>query len=266
MRTSFTFILFLFFSFSYSFSKAQQQYNVEGKVVDYSNRRPLEAVSVFTTSGKTLITDSLGKFTVPVKSGDSIWFSYFGKRTQKYPVDTIANPYSFEVGLHIDVAWLPAVKVRSSDYRSDSILNRQNYAKAFDYKKPGIAISSNPPSSYVPGSVTSAFDLDALIDVFRYKKKRQMASLQNRLLFEEQDKYVLHRFSKRLIKQLTNLDGKSLDSFIMIYKPPYDVMLAMNDIELGYYIQQCYYQFRHIQPTKSEKPDVFIRKPEEEEP
>jgi hypothetical protein len=264
LRTFFTLILFLFFLLFYSAGNAQQ-YTIEGKVVDFSNRKGLEAVSVFTTGGKALITDSLGKFAVPVKSGDSIWFSYFGKRTQKYPVDTITNPYSFEVGLHIDVAWLPAVKVRSSDYRSDSLLNRQEYAKAFNYKKPGIAITSNPASSYVPGSVTSAFDLDALIDVFRYKKKRQMASLQNRLLFEEQDKYVMHRFSKRLIRQLTSLDDKAMDTFINLYKPPYELLLTMNDIELGYYIQQSYYQFRHMQP-KTTKPDVFIRKPEEEEP
>ena len=87
-----------------------------------------------------------------------------------------------------------------------------------------------------------------------------MLSLQQRLLIEEQDKYINHRFTKRLIKQLTPLDGKALDSFINIYRPNYDVMLMMNDLELGYYVEQCYKDFSH-QP----KPDVFIRKPEEQD-
>ena len=114
-------------------------------------------------------------------------------------MDTIQYPEDFEVGLHVDVKWLPEVKVRTHNYYMDSIENRNAYAKIFDYKKPGLALSKNT-SSYIPGSVTVGLDLDALINVFRFRKNRQMLSFQNRLKKEEQDKYIDHRYSIRLTK------------------------------------------------------------------
>jgi len=154
-------------------------------------------------------------------------------------VDTINNVSAFEVGLHIDVKWLPEVKVFSHNYRLDSIQNRKDYAKIFDYKKPGLAISSSS-SSYIPGSVTAGLDLDQLINMFRFKRNRQLQSFQNRLLQEEQDKYIDHRYSKRLVKQLTQLESPELDSFMVAYRPDYIVLQQMNDLELGYYVELCF--------------------------
>ncbi|WP_153798311.1 hypothetical protein [Foetidibacter luteolus] len=250
----------LLFCFLFAgFSAIAQSYNLQGRVVDFSSRNPVEAVSVFSSSGRVRITDSLGRFTIPVTGKDSVWFSFLNKNTQKYSIDTIANLSNFEIALHIEATWLPSVKVKSSDYKLDSILNRRNYAKIFDYKKPGLALSSNPPSSYVPGSLTVGLDLDQLINMFRFRKQRQMLSFQERLLIQEQDKYIDHRFNKRLIRQITGIDsGKTLTKFITIYKPAYEILLQMNDIELGYYIQQCYKQF-----TGKGRQELFLKKPEE---
>lgn len=218
-----------------------QQWEIAGTVFDYSNKRPVEAVSVLTTSGKAAITDSLGKYSIPVKKGDSLWFSYMGKNTMKYRVDTIENTSNFEIALHIDVRLLPEVRVNARNYRLDSIQNRRDYASIFNYRKPHLQTSSSPPSSYVPGSLTVGLDLDALIDMFRFKKMRSMQAFQKRLLQQEQDKYIDHRFSKRFVKQLTHLsDSTELATFMSIYRPSYETLLLMNDLELGYYIEQCY--------------------------
>jgi hypothetical protein len=158
----------------------------------------------------------------------------------KYPVDTINNVSAFEVGLHIDVKWLPEVKVFSHNYRLDSIQNRRDYAKIFDYKKPGLSITNSNSSTYLPGAVTAGLDLDQLINMFRFRRNRQLQSFQNRLLQEEQDKYIDHRYSKRLVKQLTQLESPELDSFMVAYRPQYDILQQMNDLELGYYVQLCY--------------------------
>ncbi len=161
----------------------------------------------------------------------------------KYPADTINNPQNFEVALYVDVAWLPEIKVRSSDYKLDSIRNRQDYAKIFNYKKPGLKLSETSPSSYVPGSVTVGLDLDELINVFRFRRNRRLASFQERLLQQEQDKYIDHRFTKLFVRQLTKLDDAELDSFMVYYRPEYFMLIQMNDLELGYYIIQCYRQY-----------------------
>jgi len=158
----------------------------------------------------------------------------------KYPVDTITHPQNFDVALYVDVRWLPEVKVRTSDYRYDSIQNRLEYAKIFNFKKPGLKLSQTAPSSYVPGSLTVGFDLDEIINAFRFRRNRQILSFQQRLIQDEQDKYIDHRYSKYLVKRLTNLDGKELENFMVIYRPTYEEVQGMNDLELGYYIEQCY--------------------------
>lgn len=225
--------------FAGSDAKAQQ-FTLHGTVYDFYNRHPLDAVSVFCSCGNATITDSTGKYQIAVDEKDSVWFSYMGKNTMKYPVDTISNRSNFDIGLHINVAWLPGVKVQNRNYRLDSIQNRQDYAKIFNFKKPGLRISQNPPSSYVPGSVTAALDLDELINMFRFKRNRRLLSFQNRLIQQEQDKYIDHRFSKRFVKQLTHLESPQLDTFMIYYRPSYEVLQQMNDLELGYYIESCY--------------------------
>lgn len=217
-----------------------QTFNLQGTVYDYANRRPIDAVSVLCTCGSGTITDSMGHYSIRVSEKDSLYFSYFGKNTIKYPIDTINNVSAFDVGLHVDVKWLPEVKVQTHNYRLDSIQNRRDYAKIFDYKKPGLSISSNRTPTYIPGSVTAGLDLDALINMFRFRRNRQMLSFQNRLLQEEEDNYINHRYSRRLVKQLTQLEQPELDSFMLAYRPDYDLLQQMNDLELGYYIQLCF--------------------------
>jgi hypothetical protein len=220
-------------------SKAQNV-KLSGIVYDYFRKKPLDAVTVESSTGSKTITDSTGKFAIIVAKKDSVWFSYLSKNTKKYPVDTISDLSNFEVALYIAANWLPAVKVRNSDYKFDSLQNRLEYAKVFNFRKPGFKLSSASPSTYVPGSVTVGLDLDELINMFRFKRNRQILSMQERLIEEEQNKYISHRFTKYLVQKLTSLYGSGLDSFMTICRPSYELLLIMNDLELGYYIQQCY--------------------------
>lgn len=216
-----------------------QQLTVKGRVVDYFSKKPLDAVTVQTTGGRAVISDSLGRYTITVNEKDSIWFSYLTKATQKYPVDTINNLDNFDIALYVDVAWLPAVKVQTRNYRNDSIENRETYAKVFNFRKPGIKLSS-PGTTYTPGGATVGIDLDELINMFRFRRTHQLMAFQKRLLMQEQDKYIDHRFTKRLVMQLTGLKSPSLEPFMAFCRPPYDMLVGMNDIELGYYVEQSF--------------------------
>lgn len=200
----------------------------------------MEAVNVFSSSGSFTITDSAGKYIIPVQNKDSIWFNYLSKNTMKYLVDTISNPSSFEIALYIDAHWLPTVMVKSSNYFLDSMQNRADYAKVFNFKKPGLAISQSPPSTYVPGALTVGIDLDALINSFRFRHNRQMLTLQQRLLEQEHDKYINHRFTKFFVKNITKLSSPELDTFMIYARPTYELLQTMNDLEFGYYIEQQY--------------------------
>jgi hypothetical protein len=215
---------------------------IRGTVYDISARRPIEAVAVLSNSGRSAYTDSAGRYLITVLQHDSIWFSLIGKSTRKYAVDTIANTDNFNVMIHIYVSELPEVKVRNSYYKYDSLMNRRDYAKIFNYKKPGISLSKDP--GYNPGGLTVGFDLDAIINMFRTKYNRSILTLQQRLIEQEHEKYVNHRFSKQFVRKITQLQSPELDSFMKRYRPEYDVVTTLNDLELGYYIQQCFEQYK----------------------
>lgn len=244
------FNLFFFIVFAALQNAQGQTIPLQGRVFDLANRYPLDGVSVFCTCGKTTITDSAGNFQLMVSLKDSIWFSYGEKNTQKYPVDTIQNFSNFEIALLVDVRWLPEVVVRHRNYTLDSIQNRKDYAKVFNYKKPSLRLSSTP--SYVPGSLTVGFDLDEIINMFRFRRNRQMLAFQKRLIEEERDKYIYHRFSKQFIEQLTGLQSPELEIFMLEYKPSYELLQQLNDLELGYYIQKCFALHQQQQKQKTD--------------
>ncbi len=238
MKSAFFIISLLFFS-QIIFSQT-----ISGRISDYFSKKPLDAVSVQTSSGSFVISDSLGDYTIKVTKNDSLWFSYLNKQTMKYPVDTIKHPENFDVALYVDARWLPEVTVATRNYKLDSIENRQTYANVFNYRKPGIRFSQSNPSTYTPGELTAGFDLDEIINAFKFRQNREMLAFQQRLIQQEHDKYIDHRYTKLLVKKLTGLDGKQLEDFMAYYRPTYDEVLMMNDLELGYYVEQCYKDYK----------------------
>ena len=215
---------------------------------DITARRPLEAVAVLTSSGRGTVTDSVGRYSLTVMKKDSLWFSLIGKTTMKYPVDTITNTMGFDVMIHIKATQLPEVKVRNSYYKFDSTQNRNDYAKIFNFRKPGLRLSNNT-STFNPGTVTVGFDLNEIVNMFRFKRNRQILALQRRLLQQEQDKYIDHRMSKLFVRKITKLHDPELGIFMQRYKPEYEWLQTLNDLELGYYIEQCFKAYKNKLPA-----------------
>jgi hypothetical protein len=220
---------------------------ISGTVYDITARRPIEAVAVMSSSGRGTITDSSGRYTLIVKGDDSLWFAMLGKTTMKYAIDTIKNLSAFDISILIKAADLPEVKVRNNNYKFDSLQNRQDYAKYFNFKKPGVRITPSAPG-YNPGGLTAGFDLDEIINMFRFKYNKRMEALQKRLIQQEQDKYIDHRYTKLFVKKITKLQSPELDTFMVRYRPPYDFLQTVNDLELGYYIERCFENYKLTRP------------------
>jgi hypothetical protein len=214
------------------------QIKVSGTVYDISRTLVLPSVSVLSSSGIGTTTDSNGTYSLIVGEKDSIWFSYLNKPTPKFAVSSIVNPNSFDISLHVPVTELREVRVKPRNYKQDSAQNRLDYAKGFNYKKPGIALAS-PPGGFGVG-----LDLDQLIGMFNFQKNRRMAAFRERLIREEEDKAIDHRFTKALIKKLTGLTDKPLDDFMKRYRPSYMFAMTASDYEFGEYIKLAYAEFR----------------------
>lgn len=223
-----------------------QKIVVTGTVYDITKKTPVEAVSVISTSGTGTITDSLGHYSLLVNQRDSIYFSYQNKPTPKYPVSGISNTAGFDISILKKVSELPNVFVKQRNYRQDSAQNRQDYAKIFDFRKPGLKSSMNP----TPGSFGVGLDLDELINMFRFKRNRSMLAFQKRLLQEEKDKFIDHRFSKSLVRTLTRLTSPNLDSFMKEYRPTYEMVENLNDLEFGQFIVDAYKYYSTIKKRR----------------
>lgn len=212
------------------------QVRVSGRVYDMSQSVPLPSVSVLSTAGTGTITDSTGRYTIFAGEKDSIWFSYLGKPTPKYPVLSIGNTQNFEISLHVNVTELPKVMIQPRNYRRDSIQNRIDYADAFNFKKPGIG------TTFTPGGA-AGLDINEFIQMFQFRRNKRMASFRDRLIQEEQDKFIGQRFSRSLVIKITGIRGAELDSFMLRYKP--DIVFAMyaTDYEMADYIKECHIKY-----------------------
>lgn len=242
VKKSIIYILFILLTL---FTNAQQKkFPVNGTVYDISAKNPIEAVSVFCSNGNFTTTDSFGKYSILVGQKDSLWFSMLGKATSKYPIDTIKNFEAFDVMIHVKVADLPEVKVRTKNYKQDSISNRQEYAKIFNFKKPGLSLSNPNGKTYIPGQLTTGFDLQELISIFQFKKNKSISKLRERLLQQEKDKYIDYRYNKAFVRKITKLPNAELDLFMKTYRPNYEFLLTLNDLEFGYFIQRDLEHFK----------------------
>lgn len=221
-----------------------QYTTISGVVYDISGHRPVEAVIVNSNSNVST-TDSLGRYIIVLKAKDSIWFSLFGKNTPKFPIDTITDPQNFNVMIHVTGYDLPEVKVRNSNYRFDSIQNRIDYAKYFNYKPPGIKLSNNQ-QLFSPSGMTIGLDLNEFINVFRFHRNRNLQFLQNRLVAQEQEKYVNSRFTKRFVQKLTHLEGDELVKFMNFSRPTYEMLGLLNELELGVYIEKRFAAYQKL--------------------
>jgi plasmid maintenance system killer protein len=223
-----------------------------GTVYDSSRNFPMESVSVLSTSGRGAMTNPEGHYEIEVQESDSIWFSYLNKPTKKFPVLKIINPFEFDISIQVNVPLLKEVKIRPKNYKFDSLQNRIDYAKIFNYQKPKL-------KTVTPQfGVGAGFDLDEIINMFRFRRNRSMAAFQKRLLQEEHDKSIDHRFNKALVRRLTLLEGNELDSFMRVFRPSYMFTKLSGDYEFQQYIKTALYRFK-----KGFSPEPMLK---EEEP
>lgn len=214
--------------------RASAQYRVKGTVYDSSRIYRIEAVTVMSTGGKITMTDTLGNYAIDVSERDSIWFSYLNKPTPKYPVLKIADINQFDIALRLKTDVMAEVRIKSRSYVQDSIQNRKDYAKVFDYRKVSLGSMTSI------GPTGAGIDLDELIRLFQFRKNRSMLKFQERLLEQERDKFVDHRFSKALVRRLTSLDGEALDAFMQRYRPSYEFTSTASEYDFQLYIKKAY--------------------------
>jgi hypothetical protein len=230
------FLLYFLFLFAAHSTLAQIQIN--GTVYDSTRKNLVEGVQVLCTCGTMTFTDSIGNYSIFAGAKDSLFFFYRNKPTQMFPVASMKTPWQFDIAINLHVPGrykqLKEIIVYGKTRRQDSIENRISYDKIFNYDKGGLRVTSSGPES----GFGAGIDLNALINVFRFRRNKSMIRFQQRLIKEEQERYINYRFNTAIVKRLTTFnDGEALDRFMIEYKPEYELLTQIMDIELYVYIQ-----------------------------
>ncbi|MEO6948757.1 MAG: hypothetical protein ABI123_03930 [Ginsengibacter sp.] len=217
------------------------QTTVSGTVFDSTKLYVVPKVEVFNTSGNKTITDSLGKYMIAVTPNDSLYFYYNNKFTLKFPVKDMKKPDAFDISLLVKVdekyKLLKGITVYSENYKKDSLENRLTYSKIFDNK--GASLKT----TYDPGG-PAGIDLESLIGIFQFRKNRLQRDFRDRLLDEEQDRYVDYRFSSRIITRITGLKGDNLIEYKKLYRPNYYFATNSSLTQFYEYILNTSYKYK----------------------
>jgi hypothetical protein len=215
---------------------------VSGVVFDSSRITYVPNVKVTNKCGDYVLTDSLGRYKIHVYENDSLSFSYNNKNTLKYAVKNIINTQDFNLSLHINYKGkykvLKEVVVFTKDRVQDSIENRRIYANAFGFVKNKVGTSINPSSGAV------GMDLGDIVNLFRFKRNKQLQKFKLRLEKEEQEKFINYRFSKTFVKRITGIAGHNLNIFMARYRPTYEFASTADVIEFNQYVLNCSYAFK----------------------
>lgn len=229
---------FLILSISLLFlaQQAQAQINVKGTVFDSTGVFPVQFVSVLSSNGVGTLTDVNGDYSILLNETDSIWFSYLNKPTKRFAVKDIKTPFAFNIAIQSYIQMLPEARVRNRNYRQDSLQNRLDYARIFDYQKPGLSVNM------ANGSV--GLGLEDLINSFRFKRNRRLQSFQDRLITQEQEGFVKNRFNKLLVRRITKEDNDSiLNEFMLLYQPSYLFTVRADDYNFHKYVKDSWERY-----------------------
>ena len=235
-------ILFLSFVTSFFCVAAKSQLTISGTVFDSTKTIPVKNVLVKSSNGTTAVTDSLGRYNIVSTDKDSLTFIYQNKPTAKFAVKQIPDIGNFDISLHIRLSekfkTLKEVRVYSKNFRQDSIENRDQYAKIFNYQKPGIGTSTDAYTG------AAGMDLDELINVFRFKRNKQLKKMQERLQEQEKENYINYRFNKNSVRRITRLTGKDLDAFMKEYRPDFEFTQTSSLVDFYQYILNASYDYK----------------------
>ena len=220
--------------------QASAQIKISGTVYDSTRRNLVEGVQIACTCGTMSFSDSTGSYSIFAGEQDSIFFFFRNKPTQFFAVSAIKNPDAFDISLHIYAPGrykqLKEIVVYGKSRRQDSIENRLQYDKIFRFSPGGISLSNASPQS----GIGVGLDLEALINIFRFRRNRSLLRFQERLIKEEQDRYINYRFNETIIEKLTLLEkGEKMRLFMEKYRPEYEWLTTVLDIELYQYIQMA---------------------------
>lgn len=226
---------------------------ITGTVVDKATGQPV-AGAIATLGNLETHTNALGKFEITAPAWrDSLKIVHFAYK----PYTVIINKKTSLLFIELEskVISLNEVKIHGDrDFKKDSIANRVEYAKQFNYTGPKVKdIFSTAPKQ--PGELLSV-NLLALVEVLT-KKSTNEYKFNKLLVRDEEADYVDRKFNSGNVSRITGLKRDTLEQFLIQYRPTYAFAKKASDYDMEVYIKQSFEKFKR---KGMEETDPFIKK------
>ena len=239
-------ILSLYLLFLFSDRLYAQSLN--GYVFDEVTRKPIPGATVSAGSQISITTEN-GHFNLKdINMGTGIRVSHISYKTYYF-----SNNADIEVRVFMkkNITVLNSVVILAlGKYETDSIKIRNEFSSAFSYKKLTwkdlfIAKSRNYSRSLSQtNSYNSLIGINLLqFAAFLSGNKAPVLKLQKKLLKDEEENYVDKMFSEGKISAITSLNGDSLKSFIIRFRPSVSTTRQLTEYEMIEYIKKSYSEY-----------------------
>jgi len=209
-------------------------------VIDKSTREPI--IGALVNAGNTTVrADKRGLFEITLTHpSDSLKVS-----AMSYKSLVVAAGKTIEfvtISLEPKINNLDEVTIYGSkSFKKDSLANRADFQKQFNYKGPRVIDAFTGGGNYVPGQLIS---INVLLLVEALTKKSTPEYKFNKVLIrDEHEQYVDEHFNRGVVSRVTTLQGDTLSAFLVQYRPTYEFVLKTTVYDMEVYIKDCYKHF-----------------------
>ena len=188
-------------------------------------------------------TDKSGSFTINAPAiNDTIRVICFGYKPYSQLVDKETKTVKIELQ-PLSYILKPVVihANRNESFVKDSIANRVDYAKQFNYVGPKVMDAFKGSGIKQPGELISINPI--LLIAALIKKSTPEYKFHQKLIADEQDEYVARKFNSGIVFKITGLKGDTLATFLVNYRPGYDFAKKATAYDMISYIKDKYNEF-----------------------
>lgn len=214
-----------------------------GRVIDKNTGQPVNGATV--SLGKvTAFTDLSGGFSITASAGDdSVKVTHWGYKTYTAALSRmIATVVIMLEPADIKLKEVVIRSDRRQSFKQDSIDNRVNYAKQFNYTGPKVMDAFTGNTNRQPGELISINPV--LLIAALTKKSTPEYKFHKILLRDEQSEYISQKFNRGIVSKITGLKGDTLATFVVNYRPTYPFAKKATDYDMEVYIKARYKEFK----------------------
>jgi hypothetical protein len=216
---------------------------VTGLVIDKATKQPISG-AVVKAALVTARANPLGQFEIALAHpNDSLKITALGYQTLFVAAGKPNILLTIELTPKVNNLNEVTI-IGDRSFKKDSLTNRADYARQFNYKGPRVIDAfTNGSHFYYPGEF---FSVNLLVLVQALTKKSTPEYKFNKLLIrDEHEQFVDEHFNRGIVSLITEMKGDTLAAFLLQYRPGYDFVKKSTDYDMEVYIRGCYKKFKN---------------------